>query len=127
MTNDKPERPTPPEVAIMNWLKTVFPKCFIKGEGKKPLKVGVHEDVLAYCSEHYPTVSQYLLRRAVRMYALGTEYISSIKEGVHRVDLEGNPAGIVTEKDQTYADFTLKEREAIRLEKEKRYLERTSQ
>ncbi|CAM4399582.1 MAG: RNA chaperone ProQ [Legionellaceae bacterium] len=114
MTNDKPQRPTPPEVEIMDWLKTIFPKCFIKGEGKKPLKVGIHEDVLAYCLEHYPTVSRYLLSKAIKMYATGYAYISSIKVGIPRVDLEGNSSGTVTEKEAKHAESVLNEREAKR-------------
>lgn len=126
MTNATPERPPLPESEIMEWLKTIFPQCFIKGEGKKPLKVGIHEDILAFCREHYPTVSENLLKKAVKMYVLGYQYLSSFKAGAPRVDLNGKPSGVVTENDEQDAAMILKRRDEERLRKAQRILESDS-
>lgn len=118
MSNKRPTRkPTPPEIKTLHWLKATFPQCFIKGEHKQPLKVGIHKDVLDYCEEHYPHEPQNLIKKAVAKYAQGTQYLTTLKAGAPRLDLQGNPCGVVTEEQQAHAEQQLKIREQRQLAK----------
>lgn len=70
-----------------------FPKCFApKGEPKRPLKVGIHEDIKA----RLPELAQRSLFIALADYTSGSSYLGAMTDGATRVDLDGEPAGIVT-------------------------------
>ncbi len=72
-----------------------FPATFMKkGERKKiPLKVGIADDIIAAL----PEMSPELIKRAVGDYVSGPKYARAMIAGQQRVDLQGQPAGEVTE------------------------------
>lgn len=85
------------------WLRRQFPKCFMPfGEPKKPLKIGIFDDILAIYGGSYKGF-RYLLEGALRDYVHGETYLRAMVAGAIRVDLEGNVAGNVTEKAATLA------------------------
>lgn len=77
-----------------------FPKLFSpKGKQKKPIKVGIHEDILKKC----PELSLDDVKLALRNYTGGPTYLENIKLGQPRFDLDGQPAGTIEDKDVNYA------------------------
>ena len=70
-----------------------WPNCF-KGyiRPKLPLKVGIDKDILAADPELNPEIVKIVLRT----YVNHLSYLEAMIEGATRVDLDGNPAGVVT-------------------------------
>ncbi|MFP5518075.1 MAG: ProQ/FINO family protein [Alphaproteobacteria bacterium] len=78
-----------------------FPACFNPPKSrtpKHPLKVGITADIIArgVTGEDGLPLSRNRIERAVRDYCLGTKYRAALVAGAIRVDLDGNPAGIVS-------------------------------
>ena len=78
-----------------------FPACFNPQKSKapkRPLKVGITADIIArgVIGEDGQPLSRNRIERAVRDYCLGTKYRAALVSGAVRIDLDGNPAGIVT-------------------------------
>jgi|SRR5262245_37598511 len=70
-----------------------FPRAFARFEQRRqPLKVGIHRDVLAAGLE----VPEKDLKIALRIYVSNRVYRSRLRVGATRIDLNGNPAGVVT-------------------------------
>ncbi|SDN61957.1 ProQ/FINO family protein [Vreelandella arcis] len=80
--------PPSPHALLAQWYQR-YPKAFFKGH-TQPLKVGIHHDL----AEHEPWSGK-LIRRALANYVNLPRYIKSVREGVVRIDLEGNDAGVV--------------------------------
>lgn len=78
-----------------------FPAAFMRkgGPTKLPLKVGIRDDVLAAVPDLNPT----LVRRAIGDYVTGPKYARAMVAGAVRFDLQGMPAGVVTEEEAKYA------------------------
>lgn len=75
-------------------LVALFPNCFsASGNPKPPLKIGIKEDLMAAC----PDLSKRKAKEFLADYCTGPNYWASIAIGGNRVDLDGNPAGIVEE------------------------------
>ena len=72
------------------------------------MKVGIGNDIAKML---------YINPRAVGLalgfYCNRSAYLSACKEGATRVDLDGNPAGTVIERDAAHAEKLLEERSAI--------------
>jgi hypothetical protein len=82
-------------------LAAAFPACFNRPKSKapkRPLKVGITADIIArgVTGEDGLPLSRNRIERAVRDYCLGTKYRAALVAGAIRVDLDGNPAGIVS-------------------------------
>ena len=93
---------------IIIYLAQQFPNCFtIEGEAK-PLKIGIFQDILSRL-ENSEVLSKTKLRVALRGYTMGWRYLYSIKEGTHRVDLDGNPTEVITKEQVEHAQQQLKE------------------
>jgi len=89
---------------VIAFLAETFPQCFtVEGEAK-PLKVGIFQDVVERLHEE-GRLSKTLLRSSLRHYTNSWRYLHAIKEGVHRIDLDGNQS-VVIEKE--HADHALK-------------------
>ena len=71
-------------------LAALFPNCF--RQPCEPLKVGIHNDIVARHPELRPSVHA----NALKAYTRSLCYLETIKAGAARIDLEGNPAGTVT-------------------------------
>lgn len=97
-------QPTPPSPhqLLSQWYAR-YPKAFSKGR-TQPLKIGIHQDL----AEREPW-SNKLIRRALANYVNLPRYIKAMREGAERVDLEGNPAGVV---DVQAAELAAQKRQA---------------
>lgn len=89
-------------------MNIAFPDCFAaKGGIKKPLKVGIKDDLLAEARALFPALSRRLIMAFLRDYCGGYRYFTSFKPGAVRVDLQGNFAAFVTVDDVAYAKAQL--------------------
>src|SRR5215475_4301761 len=79
--------------AIIAMLAERFPNCFTSGGSPRPLKIGIHEDLMAAGLEFSKTE----LRRAIGHYCSLDAYRQALVAGGDRVDLDGNPSGSVVE------------------------------
>lgn len=81
-------------------LAAAFPHAFAgKGKPKRPLKIGIFEDIRALGSD----ISGVRLRRALRNYTSGPLYLKAMIAGAARVDLNGDQVGYVTEEQAEHA------------------------
>lgn len=82
-------------------LSRRFPKAFLP-EGdrtpKRPLKIGIHKDII----QRAPDLNPSILRLALRDYTQGPRYARGSEDQAIRIDLDGNPSGLVTEAEQDY-------------------------
>jgi ProP effector len=83
--------------ALLNQWYERYPKAFFKGH-TKPLKVGIHQQLAE--REEWPNK---LIRRALANYVNLPRYIKAVREGVERVDLDGQPAGKVDKEAALHA------------------------
>ncbi|MDF7671204.1 RNA chaperone ProQ [Orbaceae bacterium ESL0721] len=101
---------------IITYLVKQFPNCFSLEGSAKPLKIGIFQDILSRLDDN-TALSKTRLRTALRAYTSSWRYLYSIKEGIHRVDLDGNPNEVVTQTHLEHAQQQLKESK----EKAKKY------
>lgn len=93
---------------LIAYLSELFPACFIAAGEARPLKIGIFQDLAARLADD-TRVSKTLLRSALRQYTSSWRYLYGLRPGVLRVDLDGNPAGELTEEHVTHAKAALKE------------------
>ena len=79
-------------------LAALFPNCF--RQPWEPLKIGIHNDIIARHPELRPSV----LANALKAYTRSLGYLETIKVGAARIDLEGNPVGTVSAADEADAE-----------------------
>jgi ProP effector len=85
---------------IIILLAQVFPRAFFTYGGKrKPLKLGIHKDILALKLG----IAQRALSRALRAYCGNLGYLRASVTGAARIDLQGEPAGVVTADEAEHA------------------------
>lgn len=108
-----------PQVLLDEWYRR-YTDTFFKGH-TRPLKVGIHEDLVA--REPWP---EKLVRRALACYVHLPRYLKAVRAGAERVGLDGESAGTVTEGEAKYARKQLDDlqaqnrtRQARRREKER--------
>ena len=93
---------------VIAFLAESFPRCFtLEGEAK-PLKIGIFQE-LAEALKEESRVSKTLLRSSLRHYTNSWRYLHAIKEGVHRVNLQGEVAELVEKEHADHALLQLKE------------------
>ena len=74
-------------------LVKTYPNCFAgKGKPKRPLAVGIFEDIL----NQFPEIGFKRLQEALDDYTSGPTYLKSIVDGAERVRLDGSCLGVVT-------------------------------
>mgnify|MGYP000535301633 FL=1 len=93
---------------LIAYLCELFPACFISDGEARPLKIGIFQDLAARLADD-DKISKTLLRSALRQYTSSWRYLHGLRPGVLRVDLDGNPAGELTEEHVTHAKAALKE------------------
>src|SRR4051794_21630536 len=72
-----------------------FPQCFVQFERqRRPLKVGILADILARLGDR---IERQQLGPALRFYVSNVFYRRAQRAGVPRIELDGNPAGTVSE------------------------------
>ena len=78
-------------LALIEKLAERWPACFsVYAARRRPLKVGIDADILASGIEGN-------LSAALRIYVGNSTYQAKLKLGAVRIDLNGEPAGVVTE------------------------------
>jgi ProP effector len=81
-------------------LAETYPRCFAVYQARRrPLKIGIHKDILR---ELDGALTPDELSAALRYYTGNKHYLLALRPGAQRVDLDGEPAGAVTE-DQAQA------------------------
>ncbi len=92
------------------WLPALiarYPKTFFEDpRERKPLKIGVHKDILA---DDGIEMASYQLTSALRWYTGALGYQLSISEDAQRIDLAGEAAGKVTAEDAKAAADKVKQ------------------
>lgn len=96
-----PVREAPSPQALLKQWYARYPQAFLTGH-TQPLKVGIHEDL----ARQEPW-SNKLIRRALAHYVNLPRYVKALREGAPRIDLDGNPAGVV---DATAAQAAIEKR-----------------
>lgn len=96
---------------IIAYLAEKFPLCFsVEGEAK-PLKIGLFQD-LAEALQDDERVSKTQLRHALRQYTSNWRYLHGCRLGAERVDLQGNPSGVLEQEHVEHAARQLTEAKA---------------
>ncbi len=97
---------------LLSWQEK-YPQTFFAEEGK-PLKIGIHEDLIASgdFSENY-------VKRALAKYTKRPRYLRNMKEGAKRVDLNGETEVLVTAEDEAAAKKALSDLRKRNKEKQK--------
>jgi len=77
-----------PQALLAEWYQR-YGSAFFKGH-TRPLQVGIHEAL----AEREPWPEK-LVRRALACYVNLPRYLKAVREGAERIDLAGQPAGVV--------------------------------
>jgi sRNA-binding protein len=83
-------------VAALRFLIEQFPDCFGWND-HRPLKLGIHKDLEAR------GIDPRVLPLALPRYCRHIAYQHALVEGAIRIDLDGQPAGIVTSEEAAFA------------------------
>lgn len=86
-------------------LKAHFPACFKEIKEIQPLKVGIKQDLvkhLASC-ENIVIGDKACMVNSLAYYVNSPAYHKRVVEGMVRIDLQGNPAGIITAEEAKYS------------------------
>jgi len=75
-------------------LAELYPSCF--RQPRQPLKIGIHNDIIA----RHPELRPSLIASALKMYTRSLGYLETLEAGAARIDLEGNQVGTVTALDE---------------------------
>ena len=91
---NKSTNPVDPVVLIIGKLQRLYPKAFPKNPSPKvPLKIGILEDLQLRSEEI--GISKEDLQLAIKTWCKSSRYWHACKEGADRLDLDGNPVGVV--------------------------------
>jgi ProP effector len=81
-------------------LATRYPLAFMpKKVWKKPLKIGIREDILARCAD----LEERAVQLALADYCNGSTYLRKLIAGTKRVDLDGIDCDIITPEQEEHA------------------------
>lgn len=106
---EKPKKPKPRWLDYVQYgvelLKVYFPSGFKTANEVKPLKKGIKQDLVKRLSsiDHIVTEDKACMVKSLAYYVNTTAYHKSVVEGATRVDLDGNPAGIVSAEEAKYS------------------------
>jgi ProP effector len=86
-------------------LRVYFPECFKTPNEVKPLKKGIKQDLIKRLSaiETIVTEDKACMIKSLTYYVNTAAYHKSMQEGTNRIDLDGNPEGIVTAEEAKYS------------------------
>ena len=96
---------------ILAELSEKFPLCFSQSGEAKPLKIGIFQDLAQRLSEE-DGISKTQIRHALRLYTSSWRYLSGVKVGVARVDLDGQAGDLIDEQQAAHAAETLEQSKA---------------
>lgn len=104
-----PNRPKPKWLEYAQYgvelLRVYFPQAFKEMQAVQPLKKGIKEDLIRRLStiENIVTEDKACMVKSLSYYVNTAFYHRSVKEGVIRIDLDGQPAGAVTAEEAKYS------------------------
>src|ERR1700751_5536572 len=75
-------------------LAELYPNCF--RQPRQPLKIGIHNDVIA----RHPELRPSLIASALKTYTRSLGYLETLTAGSARLDLEDNRVGTATDADE---------------------------
>lgn len=86
-------------------LKAHFPLCFKDIKEVQPLKIGIKQDLVKLLSTREEIVigDKACMVNSLSYYVNSPAYHKRIIEGAARIDLEGNPVGVVTAEEAKYS------------------------
>ncbi|MCX8956199.1 RNA chaperone ProQ [Erwinia psidii] len=96
---------------VITFLAERFPQCFSAEGEARPLKIGIFQDLVERVQGEMG-LSKTQLRSALRLYTSSWRYLYGIKAGATRVDLDGNPCGVLDEQHVEHARKQLEEAKA---------------
>ncbi|EXU77294.1 MULTISPECIES: RNA chaperone ProQ [Erwinia] len=96
---------------VITFLAERFPQCFSAEGEARPLKIGIFQDLVERVQGEM-NLSKTQLRSALRLYTSSWRYLYGIKAGATRVDLDGNPCGVLDEQHVEHARKQLEEAKA---------------
>lgn len=106
---EKPKKPKPKWLDYAQYgvelLKAYFPAAFKTAADVKPLKKGIKEDLVKRLStlEAVVTEDKACMVKSLSYYVNMAAYHKSVVEGATRIDLDGNPAGVVSAEEAQYS------------------------
>ena len=95
MSDPNPALPAPPNPPTLP-LPELFPACF-DWRRPQPLKLNIHQDLMAAGHDRI------VVKRALGRYCKADRYRRALQTDAPRIDLQGQPAGAVTEREAAYA------------------------
>lgn len=102
-------------VLTIGKLQKLFPKTFPKNPNPKvPLKVGILDDLYARSDEI--GISNEDIQLAIQTWCKSSRYWNASIEGAMRVDLDGNPSGLVDAKGAAQARAMSRKAKSSRLD-----------
>ncbi|PHZ27205.1 RNA chaperone ProQ [Yersinia bercovieri] len=96
---------------VIAFLAERFPLCFTAEGEARPLKIGIFQDLVERVQGE-ENLSKTQLRSALRLYTSSWRYVYGVKVGAERVDLDGNPCGVLEEQHVEHARKQLEEAKA---------------
>ncbi|CCV29999.1 TPA: RNA chaperone ProQ [Yersinia enterocolitica] len=96
---------------VIAFLAERFPFCFTAEGEARPLKIGIFQDLVERVQGE-ENLSKTQLRSALRLYTSSWRYLYGVKVGAERVDLDGNPCGVLEEQHVEHARKQLEEAKA---------------
>jgi ProP effector len=98
---------------VIELLAEQFPKCFaVYEQRRRPLKIGIYNELLAALDG---AVTKRELHTALGVYTSNPAYLRALVAGAVRIDLNGVPAGTVTQDEAEHAKQRLIARRLKRL------------
>ena len=108
MSKEKQENDHPAALGMIEELCQRYPKTFThEPHDVRPLARGIHKAIVADA----PDLPASIVSQALAIYAAWLPYMRACIAGAPRIDLSGDPAGVVTEKEAMYAVQRLAARE----------------
>ena len=96
---------------VIAFLAERFPLCFTAEGEARPLKIGIFQDLVERVQGE-ENLSKTQKRTALRLYTSSWRYLYGVKVGAERVDLDGNPCGVLEEQHVEHARKQLEEAKA---------------
>lgn len=109
MTESAPKKPS--RDAVLDQLTATFPAF----RDTLPLAIGIHKTI----RERLPELTRDQVGKALRIHTGSTRYLKALAKAQQRFDLDGNPAGEITEEQRKQATDLVQERVKKSLERRK--------
>jgi len=120
LNEKKMKRPKPQWLEQVQYgvelLKAYFPHCFKSALDVQPLKIGIKQDLVKFLStiNEIVTEDKACMVKSLSYYVNMPAYLKSVVVGKGRIDLNGQPAGVVTVEEEKYSQERHKNRKRIK-------------